>query len=106
MGDVGRSLAGRPALPSNGLNRFQRFLERMVQFAILRHAAAQDRFEIREVGDVDDLIDALHKRAHGVVRGEAMAEENDEMFAPDVTGALIISRRIGFVGRVEPLKFS
>ena len=49
---------------------------------MLGDAASQDRLEIGEVGDVDDLIDALHERAHRVVGGEAMAQEHDEMLAP------------------------
>ena len=56
------------------LNRFQRFLEGMVHFTILGDAAAQDRFQVREIRDVDDLIDALDKRAHGVVGGVAVTD--------------------------------
>ena len=74
------------------LNRFQRFLKRMIQLTVLGDAASQDRLEVREVGDVDDLIDALHKRAHGVVGGEAMAEEHDEMLAPVSARAFRSSR--------------
>ncbi len=64
------------------LDGFQRFVERTVELAILRDAAPQDRLEIGEVRDVDDLINALHERAHCVVCGEAMAQEHDEMLAP------------------------
>ncbi len=85
---MGWPLARRPAFESNGLNSFQRFLERMVEFAELRDAAAQDRFKIGQIGDVDNLIDTVHKRAHGVVGGEAMAEQNDEMFAAKMAGFL------------------
>ena len=38
------------------LDRFQRFLKRIVKLAVLRNAATQHRFEISEVCDVDDLI--------------------------------------------------
>ena len=85
---MGWPLARLPAFESNGLNSFQRFLERMVHFAELRDAAAQDRFEIRQIGDVDNLIDAVHKRTHRVVGGVAMTEQHDKMFAAKMAGFL------------------
>ena len=72
----------------DGLDGFQRLVKRTVELAILRDAAPQDRFEIREVRNVDDLIHALHERAHRVVRGEAMTQEHDEMLAPFGSGTL------------------
>ena len=62
--------------------QFSTWLGRNDTFPDIRSAAAQDRFQVREVGDVNDLIDALDKSAHGVVGGEAMTEQNDKVFAP------------------------
>jgi hypothetical protein len=66
----------------NRLDGFQRVVKRAVKLAMLGHASPQDRFEIRQVRDVDDEIDALQERAHGVVRGELVAHKDEEMLPP------------------------
>jgi hypothetical protein len=48
---------------------------------MLGNTPPQDGLEIAEIGDVDDLIDAVHERAHGVVGGKSITEKHDEMFA-------------------------
>ena len=53
----------------------------MIHFRMLCRSSAKDRFQIREVGDIDNLIDAESKRAHGIVGGEAMRQKHDKMFA-------------------------
>ena len=53
------------------LDGFQRFVERVVQLAVLGNAATEDRLEIGEVCDIDDLVYAMDKRAHCVIGGEA-----------------------------------
>ena len=63
------------------LHALEHFVKRMVELAMLRGAPTQDRFEIGQIGDVDNLIDTLHERAHGVVRGEPVAEQNNKVFA-------------------------
>ena len=73
---------------------------------MLRDSAPHDRLEIGDVRDVDDLIDALHERGHRVVRREALAEQDNEMLAPQGPARRTISRRIGFSPRFDPLKFS
>lgn len=68
---------------------------------MLSGAAPQDRLEVGQVCDVDDLIDTLHECAHGVVRRKTMAEQYNEMFAPLRTWALdhLAQDRIGLEGR-------
>ena len=74
---------------------------------MLSDAAPQDRLEIGEVGDVDDLIDALHERAHGVVGRESVAQEDDEMFPPVRTGfAHHLAQDRIVLQTFAPLKFS
>jgi hypothetical protein len=52
-----------------------------VELPVLSDAAPQDRLKVRQIRDVNDLINALHKRAHGIVGGKAMTEKNDEILA-------------------------
>lgn len=49
---------------------------------MLRDTPAQNRFEVGQIGHVDDLIDTVHEGRHGVIRGETMAEQNNEKVAP------------------------
>ncbi len=48
---------------------------------MLGHSPAQDRLEICQVGDVNDLIDTVHERAHRVVGRHTLAQQNNEMLA-------------------------
>jgi len=49
---------------------------------MLGDAAAKDGFEIGEIGDVNDLIDAVHERAHRVVGSEPMTDQDNKVLAP------------------------
>src|ERR1044071_1750289 len=77
------SVARRGETPSglDGLNGLERLVKGAVELPILSDAAPHDRLKVRQIGDVNDLVHALHKRAHGIVRGKTMAEKNDEILA-------------------------
>src|ERR1700680_475332 len=64
------------------LDALKHLVKRVIKLAMMGGAASQDRFEVGQVCDVDDLIDTLRERAHGVVCRKTMAEQNNEMFAP------------------------
>ena len=49
---------------------------------MLRDAAPQDRLEIGDVGNVDDLVDAVDEGASWRRSSRMMAEEDDEMLPP------------------------
>ena len=61
------------------LDALEHFVEGVVKLAVLSNAAPQDRFQIRQIGNVDDLIDAVHEGAHRVIGGETVTEQDDEM---------------------------
>src|SRR5258708_22631340 len=78
----------RPKLPrkmsifrnkSERLYALEHFVERVVELAMLGDAATKHRFQISEIADVDHLINAVHERAHCVVRSETVADQHDEM---------------------------
>src|SRR5438270_5984349 len=77
------ALGKEPGLP--GLRCLERFLEGQVKVVMLGDAAPHDRLEIGDVSNVNDLIHALDEGGHGVVRGETLAEEDDEMLPPQRT---------------------
>src|SRR3954464_2535311 len=79
-------MAAASTLTLDRLNGFQRFVERIVELAILRDPAPQNRLEIRKIRDVHDQIDTSHKSAHGVVGGELVAQEDEEMLPPLCSG--------------------
>jgi hypothetical protein len=54
----------------------------MIEFLMLCDPASQDRLEIGEVDDVNDVIDTVGECAHGIVGGKGMAEQDHEMLAP------------------------
>ena len=64
------------------LNALQRLVKGMIKFPMLGDPALQDRLEVGEVADVDDLIDALHECGHRIIGGKALAEQDHEIFAP------------------------
>ena len=47
---------------------------------MLCRASAKDRFQIRKIRDIDNLIDAKSKRAHWIVGGETMGQQHNKMF--------------------------
>ena len=53
---------------------------------MLRRPAAKHRFQIREIRDIDDLIDAKSKRAHWIVGGETMGQQHNKMLPAIGTG--------------------
>src|SRR5437016_9863424 len=55
---------------------------------MLSDTATKNRFEISEISDVDDLIDAMHECAHGIVCGEPVADQNHKMLASLRIGTL------------------
>ena len=57
---------------SDCLHGLHRLVKGVIELAILRDAASQHRLEVGQIADVDDLVDAVDERAHGVVRREAM----------------------------------
>src|SRR5438270_5833334 len=68
------------------LHALHHFVESVIELVMLSNAASQNRFEVGQISDVDDLIDALHKRTHGVVSSETVTEQNDEMLATTEVG--------------------
>ena len=68
---------------------------------MLGDTATKDRFQVRQIGDVDYLIDTVHERAHRVVRREPVTDQNHKMLAPLRVGAAgqLGQDRIGLQGR-------
>lgn len=48
------------------MHALEHFVEGAVKVAMPCDAATKDRFEISEISDVDDLIDAMHECAHQI----------------------------------------
>src|SRR5205085_12012145 len=74
--DVRRNLARQ----SDRFDDLDRLLKWRVELAMLRYTAANDWLEVRDIANVNDQIDALHKGAHRIVSRETMAEQNDKIF--------------------------
>ena len=64
------------------LDALEHFVEGSVKVGVLGDAPPKNRFQIGQVVDVDDLIDAVHERAHRVVGGETLTEQDNEMLTP------------------------
>jgi len=77
-----RFCASDSALRLKSLYALQHFIERLIELLVLAHSATQDRLEVPEIGDIDDLIDAVNKRAHCIVGRQTMAEQHHEMLPP------------------------
>jgi len=58
----------------------------MILLAMFGHPAAEHGVEVRQVGDINDSIDAVNKRSQGIVGRQAMAEQDNEMLAPLASG--------------------
>jgi hypothetical protein len=61
------------------LDALEHFVESVVKLAVLSDAPPQDRFQIRQISNVDDLIDAMHESTHRVIGCETMTEQDNEM---------------------------
>jgi hypothetical protein len=53
----------------------------MILLPVFGHTAAEHGFEIRQVGDVYNSIDAVDKGRERIIGSIAMAEQDDKMFA-------------------------
>ena len=78
----------------------------MIHFSMFSHATTEDSFEVREVGNINNSIDAVDKRSHRIVGCEKMADQDNELLASSRSRFDYDLCRMGFVARVEPLKFS
>jgi len=54
----------------------------MIHLAMFGHPSTENGFEVLQVGDINNSIDAMNKRSHGIVGREAMAEQDNELLAP------------------------
>lgn len=70
------------ALRLKSLHALQHFVERLIQFLVLAHSAAQHRLEVPEIGNIDDLIHAVNEGAHCIVSRQTMAEQHHEVLPP------------------------
>jgi hypothetical protein len=63
------------------LHGVQRGLEKMIHLSVFSQTATEHGFEICQVGDVYDSIDAMDKGREGIIGRVAMAEQDDKLFA-------------------------
>ena len=56
-------------------------MEKMILLPVFGHTAAEHGFEIRQVDDVYNSIDAVDKGRERIIGSIAMAEQDDKMFA-------------------------
>ena len=84
------------------LHGLHRLVKGVVELAILRDPAPQDRFEIGQIADVDDLVNALHKARssrHWWQNDDSRERRNVRGVA--APGRLIRSCRMGLVCKVR-----
>ena len=53
----------------------------MVKLPVLRNTAAKNRLKVGQISDVDNLVDAMHESAHGIVGDEFVTKQHDKMLA-------------------------
>src|SRR5438046_9762032 len=53
----------------------------MILLAMFGHPSAENGVEVRQIGDINDSIDALSKRRQRIVGRKEMAEQDNEMLA-------------------------
>ena len=58
----------------------------MIHLPMFSHPSAENRFEVRQIGDINNSIDAVNKRSQGIVGRKGMAEQNNELLAPLASG--------------------
>ena len=58
----------------------------MIHLAMFGHPSAENSFEVLQVGDINNSIDAVNKRSQGIVGRKGMAEQNNELLAPLASG--------------------
>src|SRR5437588_8479947 len=78
------SCAGAPQNPAtrlHRLDRLQRRLEKMIHLPMFGHPSAENRFEVRQIGNINNSIDAVNKRSQGIVGRKEMAEQDNKLLA-------------------------
>ena len=58
----------------------------MILLAMFGHPSAENGTEVRQIGDINDSIDAVNKRRQRIVGRKEMAEQDNEMLASLASG--------------------
>ena len=53
----------------------------MIHLPMFGHPSAENRFEVRQIGNINNSIDAVNKRSHGIVGRKEMAEQDNKSLA-------------------------
>ena len=58
----------------------------MILLAMFSHPSAENGTEVRQIGDINNAIDAVNKRRQRIVGRKEMAEQDNEMLASLASG--------------------